>query len=108
MILPFLFMLDPRILLFDVNGVYEVIQILFFSTLGIIAITSGTQGYFVVKSKIYESFLLVAIGVCMICPQIPINILTPPFDSVEMRMDPLSYKNQKSKLQVVIDEKDFF
>ena len=108
MILPFLFMLDPRILLFDVNGVYEVIQILFFSTLGIIAITSGTQGYFVIKSKIYESFLLVAIGVCMICPQIPINILTPPFDSVEMRMDPLSYKNQKSKLQVVIDEKDFF
>ena len=68
-------MLDPRILLFDVNGVYEVIQILFFSTLGIIAITSGTQGYFVVKSKIYESFLLVAIGYIIDIPDADIIVI---------------------------------
>lgn len=108
MILPFLFILNPEILFFDVNNIFHLVQVVVFSVVGIIAITGGSQGYLIRRNKIYESLMLILIGVSMICPQVVIDTIKSPFSELEMNKSTLSQINNGKKLQLLLIEKNFF
>jgi TRAP transporter 4TM/12TM fusion protein len=108
MILPFLFILNPEILAFNIDSIFHLLQVILFSIIGILTITGGSQGYFIVRNKLYESVLLIFIGVSMMCPQIVIDIIKNPFVEIGINQDTLLYRNTSNKLQFIVSEKNFF
>ncbi|WP_041351528.1 TRAP transporter permease [Neorickettsia risticii] len=108
MLLPFLFVLDPQILGFDLSGPLDLFQVVVFSILGIICVTAGSQGYFLIRSKFYESVLLFLIGVAFLAPSIFINLVTREYLPLEMDSRVLERFNDSKRLRVVLQERSFF
>jgi TRAP transporter 4TM/12TM fusion protein len=77
-VLPFLFIFNTDLLLIDVTPVQGVI-VFVISTAAILLFTAGTQGYFLIKSKIWESALLILIAFTLFRPGFWMDIISPPF-----------------------------
>lgn len=83
-LLPFLFIYNPKLILYGVENWQEIIQIITLAIIGMLVISSATQNYFIVKSKLYESIALMFIGIACLCPQLYINNITPPFRTIPL------------------------
>jgi len=79
MILPFLFIYDNRMLLIGVDTVPGMIAIFLKSTFAILIFTAGTQGYFIVKSKLKESLALVVIALSLFIPKFWLDLVVSPY-----------------------------
>ncbi|AHX11727.1 TRAP transporter, 4TM/12TM fusion family protein [Neorickettsia helminthoeca str. Oregon] len=108
MLLPFLFVLNPQILGFNIEGVAHLIQVIVFSVIGIIAITAGSQGYLIVRSKFYESIILFLTGIALMTPSVFVELVTKEFSNLEMNSAILSHFNDSKRLRIVLNDKDFF
>lgn len=80
--LPFVFIFNTDLLLIDVSFAQGVL-IFIISSIAIIAFTAGTMGWFVTKSRIYESVALVLIAFALFRPDFVMDRIQPPFKSVE-------------------------
>jgi TRAP transporter 4TM/12TM fusion protein len=78
-LLPFLFIFNTDLLLIDVTFV-EGILIFIVATAALLIFTAGTQGYFVTKSKLWESFLLMLIAFTLFRPGFWMDYVVPPYD----------------------------
>ena len=79
MILPFLFIFDPKMLLIGVDSLSEAIFIFVKSTIAILVFTASTQGYFIMRSKLYESLLLGIIAFSIFLPSFWVNRIVPEY-----------------------------
>ena len=66
-IIPYIFVLQPKMLFIDASLI-EVIKIVLTSFAGVVAISSGMEGYFKTNLKWYERILVLAAGLCLITP----------------------------------------
>ncbi len=73
MALPFLFVFNSDLILYNITDVLDLVYIMIVSFSGILLVSAGLQGYFVVFNKKYESVLLVIIGLSLMYPQFWIN-----------------------------------
>ncbi len=80
MVLPFIFIFDGSILLIGVDSFVDMSFIFIKSSIAILIFTAGTQGYFMVRSKLYESVLLVIIALSIFLPSFWINKIVPAFE----------------------------
>jgi len=78
-LLPFLFIFNTDLLLMDVTFM-EGIIVFIIATMAILIFTAGTQGYFVAKSKSWESFLLILIAFTLFRPGFWMDYVVPPYD----------------------------
>jgi TRAP transporter 4TM/12TM fusion protein len=115
MILPFLFIFDNKLLLIGVTSIQEIIFVFIKSMLAILVFTAGTQGYFIIKNKLYESLALIIISLSLFLPSLWINKIVPPYTSYEsVKIYELLEKNKNNiKLEIlgmdfIGDEKKFF
>jgi len=115
MILPFLFIFDNKLLLIGVESIHEMIIIFIKSTIAILVFTAGTQGYFIIKNKLYESIALIVISFSIFLPSIWMDRIAPPYSSYEATKiyDILDKNNKKIRMEVLGmdflgDEKKFF
>jgi len=67
-VLPFMFVYQPVLILQDIQAV-SLISALVTSVIGVIAISAGTQRYFVRKASALECILLLIGGFCMLYPE---------------------------------------
>ncbi len=79
MILPFLFIYDNRLLLIGIDSFIGAVGIFIKSTLAILVFTAASQGYFIVKSKLRESLLLLIISFSIFIPKFWLNKIVSPY-----------------------------
>lgn len=79
--LPFVFIFNTDLLLIDVTWMQGII-VFIAATIAILVFTAGTMGYFLTRSRIYESVALVLIAFMLFRPDFFMNRLQPPFSSI--------------------------
>ncbi|PKH01234.1 C4-dicarboxylate ABC transporter [Psychromonas sp. MB-3u-54] len=78
-LLPFLFIFNTDLLLIDVTFI-EGILIFIVATAALLIFTAATQGYFVTRSKLWESFLMILIAFTLFRPGFWMDYVVPPYD----------------------------
>lgn len=81
-ILPFLFIFNTDLLLIGVDLI-QGFGVFIIATIAMLLFTAGTQGYFLARSKIWESVLLVLIAFTFFRPGFWMDMIVPPHDSVK-------------------------
>ena len=76
--LPFLFIFNTDLLLIDVGWI-EGIIIFIVATLAMLIFAAATQGYFLARSRIYESALLLLIAFTLFRPGFWMDMIFPPY-----------------------------
>ncbi len=79
--LPFVFIFNTDLLLIDVTWV-EGIIVAISATIAILVFTAGTMGYFISRSRIYESVALILVAFALFRPDFLMNYVSPPFNNV--------------------------
>ena len=78
-LLPFLFIFNTDLLLIDINFT-QGIFIFITATMAMLIFTAGTQGYFMAKSKLWESFALIIIAFTLFRPGFWMDYVVPPYE----------------------------
>lgn len=106
-ILPFLFIFNTDLLLIDVTFV-EGVVVFIIATAAILLFTAGTQGYFLSRSKIWESILLVLIAFTLFRPGFWMDLVVPPYDRGEPSqiMTVIEQVPENSELRLIVEGED--
>jgi TRAP transporter 4TM/12TM fusion protein len=80
-ILPFLFIFNTELLLIDVN-LWQAIVVFAVATVAMLSFAAATQGYFIVRSRIWESLALVLVAFTLFRPGFWLDRVQPPFETV--------------------------
>ena len=81
-ILPFLFIFNTQLLLMGLTGPLHLILTVVSATVAMLVFAAATQGYFLVKSRWYETVALLLITFTLFRPGYWWDMLYPPFDEV--------------------------
>ncbi len=73
-IIPYVFALSPEILWIDTNA-FEVVRIVITSVIGMVGISAGLEGYFLLTAKIWERLIFVAAGILLVIPSLATDII---------------------------------
>ncbi len=74
-IVPYVFALSPAMLLIDVSGPVEIVQICISALIGIFGIAASLNGYFIRKIPVPLRLLLMVGGLCMVFPGTVTDVL---------------------------------
>ena len=81
-ILPFLFIFNTQLLLMGLTGPLHLVLTVVSATVAMLVFAAATQGYFLVKSRWYETVALLLITFTLFRPGYWWDMLYPPFDEV--------------------------
>lgn len=81
-LLPFLFIFNTDILLIDVTPLQGA-MVFVIATAAMLVFTAGSQGFFVAKSRIWESTALILIAFTLFRPGFWMDMVSPPYQPVE-------------------------
>lgn len=81
-LLPFLFIFNTDILLIDVTPL-EGVAVFIVATAAILVFTAGAQGYFIVRSRLWESAALILVAFTLFRPGFWMDLAVAPYDQVE-------------------------
>jgi TRAP transporter 4TM/12TM fusion protein len=86
--LPFLFIFNPTLILYGVDlgtwaGIFQAITVFVVATFAMLLFAAATQGYFLARSRIYESAALLLVAFTLFVPNVWLNIVQDPFRTVE-------------------------
>ncbi len=106
--LPFVFIFNTDLLLIDV-GWAQGILVFTSASIAILAFTAGSMGWFVTKSRIYESIALILIAFLLFRPDFFMNRFQPPFTDVEPSalVQAVEAAEPGSEIRVVVNGPDF-
>ena len=77
-ILPFMFIFNTKLLMIGVDHWYELIVVVVSAILAMLAFAAGTQGYFLVKCRIWETVCLLLVALILFRPGIVWDKIFPP------------------------------
>ncbi|MEL0438597.1 TRAP transporter permease [Phycobacter sp. K97] len=106
--LPFVFIFNTDLLLIDVTW-WQGILVAISATIAILVFTAGTMGYFLTRSRIYESVLLVLVAFTLFRPDFFMNRIMPPFADVAPieLVEALSASHEGQEIRLRIEGPDF-
>jgi TRAP transporter 4TM/12TM fusion protein len=81
-ILPFLFIFNTQLLLIGLDGWPHLVLTVVIAIAAMLIFAAATQGYFVVKSRWYESVALLLVCFTLFRPGFWMDMVHPPFDEV--------------------------
>jgi TRAP transporter 4TM/12TM fusion protein len=79
--LPFVFIFNTDLLLIDVGWAQGILTFVV-ATIAILVFTAGTMGWFVTRSRIHESLVLVLIAFALFRPDFFMNRIMPAYDDI--------------------------
>ena len=79
--LPFLFIYNTDLLLIDVGWVKGIFTFIV-ATIAMLVFAAATQGYFMAKSRIYESVILLLVALTLFRPGLWMDMISPPHEEV--------------------------
>ncbi|HEY5672833.1 MAG TPA: TRAP transporter permease [Malonomonas sp.] len=77
-VLPFMFIFNTQLLMIGIDHWYHLIAVVVGAVLAMLAFAAGTQGYFLVKCRIWETAALLLIALIMFRPGIVWDEIYPP------------------------------
>ncbi len=77
-LLPFLFIFNTDLLLIDVGWV-QAIFVFIFALIAMLVFAAGTMGYFVTRSKLWESAVLILVALTLFRPDLWVDQVQEPF-----------------------------
>ena len=80
-LLPFLFIFNTDLLLINV-GWLQAIFVFFFALVAMLIFAAGTMGYFLTKSRLWESLALVLIALVLFRPGFLLDRVSPPYQDI--------------------------
>ena len=83
-VLPFLFIFNTDLLLIDVGWV-DGIAVFVVATAAMLIFAAGTQGFFIARSKIWESVLLILIAFTLFRPGFWLDQVQAPFETADTK-----------------------
>ncbi|MCF6306287.1 MAG: TRAP transporter permease [Rhodobacteraceae bacterium] len=106
--LPFVFIFNTDLLLIDVTWMGGI-MVAITSTIAILMFTAGTMGWFLTRSKIYESLLLIFVAFTLFRPDFFMNRIQPPFVNVSpMELSQkIGEAEAGSEMRIVVSGPDF-
>ncbi|MEL6817935.1 MAG: TRAP transporter permease [Pseudomonadota bacterium] len=106
--LPFFFIFNTDLLLIDVTWI-EGITVAIVATIAILIFTAGTMGWFVTRSRIWESVALVLIAFALFRPGFFMDRIQPPFEFIEPAAlsQAIGDAQAGSELRMVVSGPDF-
>ncbi|AVO39892.1 TRAP transporter permease [Pukyongiella litopenaei] len=106
--LPFVFIFNTDLLLIDV-GWMQGILVAVTASIAILVFTAGTMGWFVTRSRIYESVALILIAFALFRPDFFMNRIMPPYAAVEPTelVQALETAPEGGELRMVVAGPDF-
>jgi len=106
--LPFVFIFNTDLLLIDVS-LTQGILVFVVASIAILVFTAGTMGWFVTKSRIYESIALILIAFVLFRPDFVMDRIQPPFATVEPNQlsSELDKASPGDEFRVVVSGPDF-
>lgn len=106
-LLPFLFIFNTDLLLMDVSAVQGVF-IFIIATGAMLLFTAGTQGYFLARSRIWESFALLLIAFTLFRPGFWMDYVSPPFEQSAPKeiVAALGAAEPGSEMRLIVDGQD--
>ncbi len=106
--LPFLFIFNTDLLLIDVTFV-QGIFIFIVATFAMLLFAAGTQGYFIAKSRLWESLLLILVAFMLFRPGFFLDRVQDPFmvtDPTQIEQT-LAQAPEGSDMRIVVKGPDF-
>ena len=79
-LLPFLFIFNTDLLLIDVGPV-QAVFVFIVALIAMLLFAAGTMNYFIVKSKLYESAILLLVAFTLFRPGFFLNMIAPEFET---------------------------
>jgi TRAP transporter 4TM/12TM fusion protein len=67
-ILPFMFIFNTQLLLIGISGIFELILVVASATVAMLLFAAATQGYWLTRSRLYESLLLLLVAFTLFRP----------------------------------------
>jgi TRAP transporter 4TM/12TM fusion protein len=106
--LPFVFIFNTDLLLIDVTFAQGVL-VFIISSIAILVFTAGTMGWFMTKSRIYESIALILVAFVLFRPDFVMDRLQPPFTDVPPATfsQALESATEGDELRVIVSGPDF-
>jgi hypothetical protein len=77
-ILPFLFIFNTDLLLIDVHSLWHVALVFVFALVAMLTFASATQGFMIVRNKIWENALLLLVAFTIFRPGFWMDQIMPP------------------------------
>ncbi|WP_018875814.1 TRAP transporter permease [Thioalkalivibrio sp. ALE31] len=77
--LPFFFIFNSQLLLIGVDNVFQLTLVFLGSLAGILAFTAATQGWFLTRSRYWESGALLVVAFVLLVPTVLMDRIAPPF-----------------------------
>ncbi|QGR02746.1 TRAP transporter fused permease subunit [Ehrlichia ruminantium] len=103
MIVPFLFIYNTELILYDITNIWDTIIVICVSLVGILSISAAMQGYFIRRNKFYESIMLLVVGVLFIMQNYITNLIVSPYNDImfsELERTLVVSKNSSVKMTV--------
>ncbi|GGC03872.1 C4-dicarboxylate ABC transporter [Marinobacterium zhoushanense] len=94
-ILPFMFIFNTQLLLIGLTGVFDLIVTVVSAIIAILVFSAATQGYWFVKSRLWESVVLVVIAFSLFRPGFWWDMVYPP----SVTLPPAQIETQMEKLK---------
>ncbi|KZD09993.1 TRAP transporter permease [Oceanibaculum pacificum] len=82
-ILPFIFIFNTELLLIDIGGPFHFAITVTAAVIAMLVFAAGTQGFFLVRSRIWESVLLVLVAFTLLRPGFWMDMIYPPYDIIQ-------------------------
>ncbi len=83
-ILPFIFIFNPELLLIGVTSFWHGLLVFVVSLTALLCFSSATQGWLLIKTRLYESALLLVVTVALFRPDFIMNQFYPEFATFDM------------------------
>jgi TRAP transporter 4TM/12TM fusion protein len=77
--LPFIFIFNTELLLIGVDSWHQVVVVAVSATIAMLVFAAGTQGYFLARSKWWESLALLLVAFTLFRPSYWLDMVQPPF-----------------------------
>jgi TRAP transporter 4TM/12TM fusion protein len=106
--LPFVFIFNTDLLLIDVTWMQGIL-VFVIASIAILVFTAGTMGWFMTKSKIYESVALVLIAFVLFRPDFVMDRIQPPFTDVAPTAFSQALENaaEGDEIRMIVSGPDF-
>jgi TRAP transporter 4TM/12TM fusion protein len=81
-ILPFMFIFNTELLMIGIETWYLLLSTIITAVIAMLLFAAGTQGFFLTKSKLWETFALILVAFTLFRPGFWMDMIYPPLESV--------------------------
>ena len=102
-VLPFMFIFNTQLLLIDIGNPFELILIILTAIIGILVFAAATQGYWLTKTKPWETILLLLSAFTLFRPDFWMDQWIPPHQQIAPQAIYQQIQPEDTSLRLIVE-----